>query len=488
MGNTALIISFTQLQSEPRVLRQIHSLRNSDWRVYVFGFQPLIDSADDQLIQIPIDSIGLTPGTDALGSTLVDGSGTLGEDFLARIKPFFWKVRNRLSYMVTAPRGILPTLFRIIPIRIFRMRLADLWFRRLGIDYTDRASVLLDAIHKGDHSIDIVLCHDYFTVPLGTRLARAFDAPISVDCHEHAATQYAHKPGWVTFMSPLVKMKEGELLKEVASVTTVSDGIRDVLNSTYALKRPARTIRSVPFFEKVTLREQDNSVRILYSGAICQGRNLEGLVLALALTPDRFDLTFRGSESENGFKERLRAIASEAGVSDRFAILDPAPFHEIIADSANYDIGLFVPIDTGIQRRFTLPNKLFEYIMSGLAICVTDLPEMRRVVETFECGELVKDGRPESIAATLLSISGENLVTYKARSLEGANRLNWEKEESIFLSVVAGTLRSRLQEAARKLEGTAIDFRLTYTHATGAFDSCEVTKGSLAQGRNSQRK
>lgn len=442
MSKTALIISFSQLRSEPRVLRQIHSLRNSDWRVYVLGFQPLIDSDDDELIQIPIDSIGLAPGKDVLGSTLVNGPGTFGEDFVARIKPLFWKVRNRLNYMFTAPRGVLPVLFRIIPVRIVRMRLADLWFRRLGTDHTDRAPVLLDVIHKANHSIDIILCHDYFTVPLGTRLARAFDAPISVDCHEHAATQYAHKPGWVTFMSPLVKMKEGELLKEVASVTTVSDGIRDVLNSTYVLKRPACTIRSVPFFEKVTLREQDNRVRILYSGAICDGRNLEGLVLALALTPDRFDLTFRGSESENGFKERLRAIASEAGVSDRFTILDPVPFHEIIADSVNYDIGISVPIDTGIQRRFTLPNKLFDYIMSGLAICVTDLPEMRRVVEAFECGELVKDGRPESIAETLLSISGEKLATYKAKSLEGAKRLNWEEEESIFLSVVADTVKA----------------------------------------------
>lgn len=441
MSKTALIISFSQLRSEPRVLRQIHSLRNSDWRVFVVGFQPLIDSGDDQLIQIPIDSIVRPPETDPLGVNLVNGPGSFGEDFVARIKPFYWKVRNRLNSMVTAPRGVFPILFKIVPIRIFRMRLADLWFRRLGIDYTVRAPVLLEAIRKGGHSIDIILCHDYVTVPLGTSLARQFGAPISVDCHEHAATQYAHEPGWMTFMSPLVKMKEGEFLKEVDSVTTVSDGIRDVLNSTYVLKRPACTLWSVPFFEKVTLRKQDQRVKILYSGAICEGRNLEGLILALALLPVRFDLTFRGSESEIGFNDKLRAIAGEVGVSDRFTILDPVPFHQIIADSSNYDIGISVPIDTGIQRRFTLPNKLFDYIMSGLAICVTDLPEMRRIVQTFECGELVKDGRPESIAETLLSISGERLLSYKAKSLESAKRLNWEQEEPIFLGVVADTVK-----------------------------------------------
>lgn len=400
------------------------------------GFQPLIESLDDKLVQISINSPAPTANSERSQNEEINVFRIGLRKIATPIKPIVWRARNRLYRAITGPYGVLPIMFRFVPFQIFRAKLANLWFGCLGIDYLDSAPVILRTIKEGKLPLDVVLCHDYYTLPLGIRLAREFHAPISVDLHEHAPSQYAHESGWTTFISPLIAMKESELLKNVVAVTTVSDGIRDVLNATHELKSPAVTVRSVPFYEKVIPREPDGRVRILYSGSICEGRNLEGLVLALARSPERFELTFRGSESGIGFKDKLLALAGQEGVSDRFTILDPVPFHEIIVDSANFDIGISVPIDTGIQRRFTLPNKLFDYIMSGLAICVTDLPDMRRVVEKFECGELVRDGRPESIAETLLSISGERLQTYKARSLKAAKRLNWEKEESIFIDVV----------------------------------------------------
>ena len=52
----------------------------------------------------------------------------------------------------------------------------------------------------------------------------------------------------------------------------------------------------------------------------------------------------------------------------------------LVREASAYDVGLFALPGNSRHNEFALPNKFFEYVMAGLALCVSDLPEMARLV------------------------------------------------------------------------------------------------------------
>jgi glycogen synthase len=114
----------------------------------------------------------------------------------------------------------------------------------------------------------------------------------------------------------------------------------------------------------------------------------------------------------------------------------PVPASEMIERAnADADVGFFVQADLSPQKRFTLPNKFFEYVTAGLALCVADLPEMAPFVTEHELGLLVSQPTPEAIAAAVNSLDRETIDRYKRNSLEAAKVLDWNLEKEVMLGL-----------------------------------------------------
>lgn len=143
--------------------------------------------------------------------------------------------------------------------------------------------------------------------------------------------------------------------------------------------------------------------------------------------------------------ELVRRWARELGVADRVHLLGPRPFDELPATAAAATVGL-VPI-TPWDLNFYLgdTNKLHEYLMAGLPVVASDLPEIRRVVRDGDppVGELFDPSDPASIAAAVQRVLADP-DTYQRRK-EQARRLalerhNWEVEERTLLRLYARTV------------------------------------------------
>ena len=67
-------------------------------------------------------------------------------------------------------------------------------------------------------------------------------------------------------------------------------------------------------------------------------------------------------------------------------------YHESVSSkilneyTCSANIGICLIEDLCLSYKFCLPNKFFEYAMAGLPILVSDLPEMRKLVEEYDCG------------------------------------------------------------------------------------------------------
>jgi len=88
-------------------------------------------------------------------------------------------------------------------------------------------------------------------------------------------------------------------------------------------------------------------------------------------------------------------------VAERVHLLPPVLPDELLAVTASADVGLVLLEDTCLNHRLALPNKLFEYLAAGVPVLASDLPELRRVVETYRVGCVVDPANPGALAAAM---------------------------------------------------------------------------------------
>ena len=128
------------------------------------------------------------------------------------------------------------------------------------------------------------------------------------------------------------------------------------------------------------------------------------------------------------------------GVSSRVHFLPPRPFDELVRTAAAATIGL-VPIRP-VRLNHTLgdTNKLHEYLMAGLPVVASDLPEIRHVAQQGDppVGEVFDPEDSESIAAAVKRILADQdqLARRRSEALRLARELyNWEAEQRKLLDL-----------------------------------------------------
>jgi len=139
----------------------------------------------------------------------------------------------------------------------------------------------------------------------------------------------------------------------------------------------------------------------------------------------------------NEYVQRLKELADRQPVGRvRFDL--PAPSSQLVQAASRSDVGIHPIPGRSAQTTLCLPNKFFEYAMAGLALCVSDIPEMRHLVIQHELGELISEATPQAIADAVARLTPARIDGFKQHSLEAAHQLCWEQESPRLVSAFAG--------------------------------------------------
>jgi len=274
---------------------------------------------------------------------------------------------------------------------------------------------------------DIYLANDWHALPIAMQLAQERGRRFAYDTHEYALEEYRHRLSWRVFTRPLAKSVEGLGLRRALVASAVSEGIAQEVARDYRLAKPLLVIRNVPELPPTVHRPCGDRIGVLYHGILVPDRGLEACVESVAQWRPEFQLVLRGPV-QPAFKRKLQRISERCGVQDRIAFLPPVPMLELVSAATRFDIGLFIPPASSKHNRYVLPNKFFEYIHAGLALCVSDLPDMARLVRRFDLGVLAADASPRTIAAALNGMTRERIDQCKRNSICAAQELNWGME------------------------------------------------------------
>ena len=207
---------------------------------------------------------------------------------------------------------------------------------------------------------DVVHAHDAAMLLPGAFGARLTGARLVYDSHELATGVPYRERGWAWFVGTI----ERAVLPRCAAVIAVSDGIAARLRERYHLAVMPTVLRNVSALEASAgggLRRRlgldpDTSL-VLHQGAPARARGCEVLVHAASLL-DGAHVVFLG-DPEPGYGEELSAKIRELGLGDRVRLLPSIALADLLAYTAEADVGVTLLQDTCENHRLALPNKLF---------------------------------------------------------------------------------------------------------------------------------
>ncbi|WP_276327011.1 glycosyltransferase [Bradyrhizobium elkanii] len=221
-------------------------------------------------------------------------------------------------------------------------------------------------------------------------------------------------------------------------IITVNESIARELESRYsvgpvhvvynAVRWKRESSRSPVFHDAFGL--PPGSKIALYQGGLSPGRNLKALIQAFELVETQdLHLVFLGDGEMLG---RLKATVDRHRLGCRVHF-HPAVSQEVLLSyTTAADIGVIPYQPTCLNNQLCTPNKLFEYVAASLPIVSSDLPEIRRIVETHDIGVLGDMSSPRAIAKFIdCALSSPDRLQRWRSNLESARRiLCWEREEA----------------------------------------------------------
>lgn len=293
--------------------------------------------------------------------------------------------------------------------------------------------------------------HNIHVLPACWAAARLRDARLVYDAHELYGER-RRSAGVSRHLAALgARALEGMAVRGADAVITTNPSRVLALQARHGL-REIEVLANVPALVE-DLEPWDpgypkDAPIMLYQGGIyAEERPFRQCIEALShLDGVHFVIVGFGRASQLALIEQW---ARAAGLADRVHILPAVPFDRLVAMAASATVGV-VPL-RGVDLGYRLgdTNKLHEYLMAGLPVIASDMPEVRRVLSEGDppVGELFDPDRPETIADAYRRVTGD--PTAYSRRREQARQLaverhNWEIEER------------RLQELYQRLEQQAV--------------------------------
>lgn len=281
---------------------------------------------------------------------------------------------------------------------------------------------------------EILLSCDLDTLPANYIVAGLRRKILVYDSHEY----FTEVPELIG--RPLTKKiwewMEKRMLPHIRHAYTVSPSIAEAYKEKYGI--PMQVIFNYPYRRKSFSQpgfklKKGNEHLILYQGSVNVGRGLELAVLAMKFI-ENARLVIIG---DGDILPDLVKLCDNAGLTDRVTCCGRVSPSQLSQYTVQADLGISLEEDLGLNYRYALPNKLFDYIQAGIPVLVSDLPEMAAIVKKYDIGRTVKTTDPRELAACFSSMlnDGPERMRWKEKLMTAADQLCWENEEAKLLQV-----------------------------------------------------
>ena len=371
---TVLIISYSPLHSDPRVLRQIQVLKNN-YNIHTIGYT----SANIKEINY------------------YDINQIIKRTFLQKIK-------RRLNF--------------------------EYWRSRYFINYSERLEKILNKNYILSHEIqtpDIIIANDWNGLYLASQLKKKnnWNTKIYFDAHEYAPREYDNSIKWRIFHQPMIIWALKQCKDDISVMSTVCEGIAREYEKFFNFPNGSvKIITNSPEYNSnlkpTTIGGE--IIKIIHHGGASKSRKLELMISMMKyLNPQKYELTFMLVKNDQKYYNYLINISRKF---KNIKFIEPVSFSDIVTTLNNYDLGIYILQPHNFNDKYALPNKFFEFIQARLATAIGPSIEMAKIVKQYGLGVCSDKFTPKSLAEAISQLTPEKIMGYKKNAHKYARELS----------------------------------------------------------------
>ncbi len=277
---------------------------------------------------------------------------------------------------------------------------------------------------------------DFFCLPVCYMASLLTKSKVFYDSREvyTEITGFNNKP----VIKKIVRFVEGHIIRRIHCTVTTGPLDSQYIENLYGLEKTS-LLRNLPMPadapDPVNLKKlfsgKISGPVLLYQGTLVKGRGIEVCFEIIRHYAEAGLVLLGGGEYLTFYIQMARQLQIE----DQVVFAGKIPQKELLRYTSGADIGLCLIDNVSGNNYYALPNKLFECLMAGIPVLVTDLPQMREVVETYRVGAVVPENDIK-LSIQMIQTWMRNPGVYsslKENAKKASKELNWENEfESIY--------------------------------------------------------
>jgi len=316
-----------------------------------------------------------------------------------------------------------------------------------------------------DVGADVILVRDLPLAVPAALIGRQLSVPVILDMAEHYAAmledrlrytrtgffdRLVRRPGFARFVEQLS-------LRLVDRVIVVVEESRDRLLKAGVPSDRLTVVCNTPRLDQWQTTEfpdapfasgSAESLSLVYLGNVDGSRGVDIVIEAVRALRGRGRSVEFHVIGEGPSLKYLRALTHDLDVADRVHIYGRLPYAQVRALMATADVGV-IPHYATEAWNSTIPNKLFDYMLAGLPVVVSDTLPTARIVRAEGCGEVFRDRSIEDLVRCLLALGDQAVRREMGRRGRQAvqQRLNWGVDAQRLLDAVEAVARREVPRA-----------------------------------------
>ncbi len=346
-------------------------------------------------------------------------------------------------------------IFKNLPVGLHSTPHLDPFFSRIlrHTFFYNEFLFLEKTVLKNNVIYDFIVANDLPCLKPAVALKKRMKAKLIYDSHEiYTETlnqffpknpPFFKKPIFdfsLSAMRFLGEREEKKLLYSVDHFITVGEGLKIYFTKKYGFA-DIKVVMNCPSLDTITTKAVDlhsllkiapGQFIVIYQGTLNQGRGLDTLIKAFSEVDKHISLVILG---DGPFLDYLVQLTTQLGLEDRVYFHKSVPLEELAGYTKGADIGISLLEDFNLSKKYAAPNKLFEYLHAGLPVIINDTFESEIVFNKYKIGKLTKMDS-NVLAASINTVSKENLEQYREECKKAAQEYCWEKQEKVLLALL----------------------------------------------------
>ncbi|QTD37033.1 glycosyltransferase [Polaribacter batillariae] len=275
---------------------------------------------------------------------------------------------------------------------------------------------------------DILLSNDVDTLLANYFISKIQHKKLVFDSHElfSEIPELVHRPKVKKVWNSI----ENWILPKLKNNYTVCNSIANYYQNKYNVN--FKTILNVP--NKKNLEngvfpfETHQKKIIIYQGAVNIGRGLELMIETMQHLENHLLVVIGSGDIYKDLKKKTSTLK----LNDKVFFLGKKKPDELKKLTPLADVGFSLEEDFGLNYKFALPNKIFDYIQAEVPVIVSNLPEMKQLITTYKVGEVIEYRKPKLLANQIKKILEKD---FSNELKEAKKTLIWENQEKKLLAI-----------------------------------------------------